>query len=149
MTTIFSAIDICRPVEAVYEFVTTPGNWPRWHPSSLGVTGAVDHSLQVGERCTEAFHVAGRRGEVVWTVIAREAPQRWSIEGVIVGRMSGGTVTYTLTRTPGGTRFERKFVYPTPGLLFALADRLVYSRRVEAESTEALRRLKDCLERAR
>ena len=28
-----------RPIEEVFDFLTTPANWPRWHPSSLSVTG--------------------------------------------------------------------------------------------------------------
>src|SRR4051812_35507286 len=31
------------PIEEVFDFLTTPANWPRWHPSSLKVTGAADH----------------------------------------------------------------------------------------------------------
>src|SRR5574341_566678 len=66
MTRIYTTTYIRRPVEVVFEFVTKPGNWPQWHPSSLGVAGSTDHSLRVGEQCTETFRVAGRRGEVVW-----------------------------------------------------------------------------------
>jgi hypothetical protein len=70
------------------------------------------------------------------------------IEGVVEGRAGGGTVTYTLTPREQGTLFEREFVYPTPGLWFTLLDRLVVCRRVEAESADALRRLKQVLESA-
>src|SRR5437867_6277649 len=50
MTQIATSIQIARPRDEVFAFVTTPGNWPKWHPSSLGVRGATDHSLAVGER---------------------------------------------------------------------------------------------------
>ena len=59
----------------------------------------------------------------------------------------GGKITYTLTPHEICTNFERDFVYTMPNKLLALLDRLVLRRRVEAESTEALRRLKDVLER--
>jgi uncharacterized protein YndB with AHSA1/START domain len=68
MSRIDKTIHIRKPVEQVFEFVTTPVNWPRWHPSSLAVSGAMDHSLEVGEQVTEEFLVAGRRGRVVWRV---------------------------------------------------------------------------------
>jgi uncharacterized protein YndB with AHSA1/START domain len=148
MTRIFTAIQIRQPIERVFDFVTTAGNWPRWHPSSLGVTGATDHPGLLGEKITEEFLVAGRRGRVVWTVREREEPRRWVIEGVIQGQAGGGTVTYTLTACDQGTFFEREFVYPTPSLWFALLDWLVIRRRVTAESAEALRRLKQVLESA-
>ena len=146
MTRIYTESEMAVPIEQLYEFVTTPGNWPQWHPSSLGVSGAADHSLAVGEQCTEEFLVAGRRGQVVWTVIEREAPRRWVIEGQIVGRENGGVITYSLTPRNGGCLFQREFVYPTPNPLFWLLDRLIVRRQVQNESAEALRRLKELLE---
>ena len=146
MTRIRKSIRIRTPVEEVFEYVTTPGNWPEWHPSSLGVEGATDHSLELGEQVTEDYRVAGRRGRVVWTVREREAPRRWVIDGWVEGGGSG-TITYDLTPHLGGTTFERDFDYAMPNTLLAVLDRLVFRRRVEAESTEALRRLRDALER--
>jgi hypothetical protein len=110
------------------------------------VTGATDHSLEPGEQVTEAFEVAWRRGQVVWTVREREAPRRWVIEGQIVGRRHGGTITYLLRPQDGGTFFEREFTYALPQPFLALLDRLILRRRIEAESAEALRRLKQVLE---
>ena len=145
MTYIYTTIRIQTPIERVFDYVTTPGNWPRWHPSSLGVSGATDRSLEPGEQVTEEFRVAGRRGRVVWTVREREAPRRWVIEGQVEGG-GDGTITYTLAPHNGGTTFEREFVYDMANPLLALLDRLLLRRRVEAESAEALRRLKDVLE---
>ncbi|MDQ5817408.1 MAG: SRPBCC family protein [Actinomycetota bacterium] len=144
MTQIYTTIQIQTPIQRVFDYVTTPGNWPVWHPSSLGVSGATDHSLEPGEEVTEEFLVAGRRGRVVWTVRERVAPRRWVIDGRVEG--GGGTITYTATPHDAGTTFEREFVYATPNRLLALLDRLVLRRRIEAESAEALRRLKSVLE---
>jgi uncharacterized protein YndB with AHSA1/START domain len=141
---IYTVIDIAQPVEEVYAYVTTPGHWPDWHPSSLAVSGATDHSLAVGEQVTEDYLVAGRRGQLTWAVTARDAPRRWVIAGARPG--GSGTITYTLTPRDGGTHFEREFTYTLDNLLFAIADRLVLHRRVVAESAEALRRLKQRLE---
>ncbi len=145
MTRIYKTIQINASIEQVFDYVTTPGNWPRWHPSSLGVSGATGHSLEPGEQVTEEFRVAGRRGSVVWTVREREVPPRWVIEGQVQGG-GDGTITYTLAPHNGGTTFEREFVYAMPNPLLALLDRLVLRRRVEAESAEALGRLKEVLE---
>ncbi|KAF7962894.1 polyketide cyclase [Cupriavidus sp. UYMU48A] len=155
-TRIHNEAVIARPPAAVFDYVSTPGNWPSWHPSSLGVAGATDHSLQPGERVTETFVVAGRSGVVVWTVTKSDPPRAWVIEGEIEGRKAG-TVTYTLTPaltptlTPAeeSTRFERDFTYHSPTLLFVLLNRVVLRPRIEAESAEAVRRLKARLEPAR
>jgi uncharacterized protein YndB with AHSA1/START domain len=143
MTQIYTTIQIQTPIQRVFDYLTTPGNWPVWHPSSLG--GATDHSLEPGEEVTEEVLVAGRRGRVVWTVRERVAPRRWVIDGRVEGG-GGGTITYTATPHDAGTTFEREFVYATPNRLLALLDRLVLRRRIEAESAEALRLLKTVLE---
>jgi uncharacterized protein YndB with AHSA1/START domain len=145
VTRIRTTIRVEVTAERLFEYATTPGNWPAWHPSSLGVSGATDHSLGPGEKVAEEYSVAGRRGRVVWTVREREAPRRWVIDGVVDGG-GNGTITYTLTPDAGGTVIERDFVYAMPNVLLALLDRLVLRRRVEAESAEALRRLKAAVE---
>ena len=55
MTRIYTVVHIRQPPERVFEFVITPGHWPTWHPSSLRVSGATDHSLELGEQVTEEF----------------------------------------------------------------------------------------------
>lgn len=146
-TRIVSVADIARGPPEVFAYVTTPGNWPQWHPSSLAVSGAVDHPLQIGESVIEDFQVAGRRGRVTWRVTAREPNRLWRIAGNIEGRESG-TVSYSLAPTATGTHFVREFEYRTPNLLFALLNRLSLRSRIEAESAQAVRQLKERLESA-
>jgi hypothetical protein len=144
-TEIRTVIWINRSATDVFAYVTTPGHWPDWHPSSLGVSGATDHSLNVGEEVTEQFLVAGRHGSLTWRVIEREAPRAWAIAGQ-VGAQGSGTVAYTLEPEGSGVRFTRVFTYGGNGPLFVVFNRLFYQRRVAAESSEALRRLKQQLE---
>jgi uncharacterized protein YndB with AHSA1/START domain len=144
-TRIAGAIDIARPPGAVFDYVTTPGNWPKWHPASKAVHGTTDHSLAVGEQVTEDFIVAGRAGQVVWTAVKRDPPRQWIIEGDVRGR-NAGVVTYTLSPSAEGTRFDREFVYPSPNILFSLLNRLSIRSQVESESAQALANLKRILE---
>jgi uncharacterized protein YndB with AHSA1/START domain len=144
-TRIVTVMTIARPQSAVFDYVTTPAHWPGWHPSSLSVTGATDHSLAIGEQTTEAFRVAGRRGQVVWTVVERDRPARWTIDGTIDGRPAG-TVSYALTPDANGTQFERTFIYRSPTLWFALLNAALLRTKIQAESDEAVARLKRVLE---
>jgi uncharacterized protein YndB with AHSA1/START domain len=144
-TLIANSTVIARPPDAVFAYVTTPANWPKWHPSSLAVSGAGDHSLVPGEQVTEDFLVAGRKGRAVWTAQKRDPPRIWIIEGNVDGRKAG-LITYTLTPVVGGTRFEREFVYDSPNLLFAALNRISLRAQVEAESTQAVHNLKRLLE---
>lgn len=144
-TRIYKSITIDRAPAAVFDYVTTPRNWPAWHPSSLGVSGAIERSAQPGERIEEAFVVAGFRGEIVWTVVVRAAPSRWVIDGKS-SNGGGGRISYTLSTQGRGTRFEREFVYYAPNVLAVILDWLFVRERIDSESAEALRRLKVVLE---
>jgi uncharacterized protein YndB with AHSA1/START domain len=147
MARIVTAIEIRAPIERVFDYATTAGNWPSWHPASRAVRGATDHPAAHGERITEEIQTGGRSWRAVWTVRERAPPHRWVIEGEADG---GGraVITYRLGAHDGGTRFERELVYRMPNLWLAVLDRLFIRRRMAAESAEALRRLKLILERA-
>ena len=145
MTTIVTQASIRRPIAEVFDYVTTPAHWLVWHPSSLALLGATDHSLQVGEQVTEEFRVAGRKGSVTWKVVARDAPNRWAIAGIVAAG-GKGTITYTLTATTDGTAFRREFDYAMPNWFAAWLDSLFIRRRIEAESGLAVSRLKHALE---
>jgi uncharacterized protein YndB with AHSA1/START domain len=145
MTRICNSIQIRQPIEPVFDFITTPANWPQWHPASVSVGGNADHSLLPAEAVTENISVAGRRGQITWLVRERSAPHRWVIDGA--GKNGGhATITYTLTRHPAGTNFERELVYAMPNPLLAVLDWLIIRSRMKADSVEALQRLKRLLE---
>jgi uncharacterized protein YndB with AHSA1/START domain len=139
------AANIARTPADVFEYVTTPAHWPVWHPSSIRVTGMTDHSLNVGEECTEEYRVAGRHGVCTWKVLERDAPAKWTITA---SPDEGGsaTIAYTLSNAGDGTRFLRSMTYTMPNWFFALLDALFLHKRIETESEEAVRRLKANLE---
>ncbi len=141
MTRIYTPIYIPLPMETIFNYVSDPANWPQWHPSSIGVNGATGHSLEVGEQVIEEFLVAGRRGKVTWTVRERDFPRLWSIEGDV----RKGVVTYALRPQGEGTLFERVFIYSPGSLLNYLLNILIIRRRVQTESWQAVRQLKQVL----
>jgi hypothetical protein len=104
MSRVLSRPTIARSPEEVFSYVTTPGHWPEWRPASLGVTGATDHSLLVGEEVRESFLVAGRRGRAQCIVAAREEPGRRVILGQLTSGVGDGdnhgSAPSLTTRTP-------------------------------------------------
>ena len=146
MARVVTTIEIRAPIERVFDYATTAANWPSWHPASQSVRGATDHSAAQGERITEQIRTGGRSCRATWTVRERALPRRWVIEGEAEGGGSA-VITYRLSAQDGGTRFERELVYRMPNLWLAALDRLFIQRRMAAESAEALRRLKQILER--
>jgi uncharacterized protein YndB with AHSA1/START domain len=144
-TRIVDRVDIAASPERVFAYVTAPVNWPRWHPQSRAVYGAIDRTPQPGEQTIEEFEIAGRKGRATWTSVAVDPPHRWEFEGTSDGG-GGARIIYTLTPLPAGTHFERELVYRGPNLLFAIIDALRVRAVMEADSAEALQRLKRAVE---
>lgn len=144
-THLVHAIDIAAPADRVFDYVTTPANWPRWHPQSRAVSGVVDRTPRPGEQTVEEFEIAGRHGSATWTSGTVDAPRRWEFAG---RNESGGgaRIVYTLTPVAGGTHFERDIVYRGDNLLFVVVDALKIKAIMDADSAEALRRLKRAIE---
>ena len=123
MTRVVSTIRIRRDIADVFDFFTTPENWPEWHPASISVAGATDHSLAIGEEVTEEFLAAGRRGS------------------------ASATITYRLHTDAGMTVFERDMQYYFgPPMISPKA--MFLRLRMERESREALFRAKQILEKS-
>jgi len=146
MTRILSTICIHRDIADVFDFLTTPKNWPEWHPASISVVGSTDHSLAIGEEVMEEFLAAGRRGSAVWRVTAREAPYLWRIESS--ASEASATITYRLRTEAGMTVFERDMQYNFGQTWLIILDALFVRRRMQRQSREALFRTKHILEKS-
>jgi uncharacterized protein YndB with AHSA1/START domain len=144
MPRIYTSIEIDRPIEQVFDYVTTPANWPDWHTTALDVSGTTERSLEAGEAVTEDVKLMGRRSSATWTVRERTPPTRWVIEGQIAAGAKA-VITYHLRANGAGTTFGREVVYTLPRAL-ALVNGVLVKPRLEAEATASLRRLKDGLE---
>jgi uncharacterized protein YndB with AHSA1/START domain len=143
MTQIVVAINIHRPIGVVFDYITTPANWPAWHPASRAVS--VHHSLLIGEQVTEEFVAGGRHGSCVWQVTQREVPYLWTI--TTNTPQVPVEITYRLKPHGENTLFERELTYVTSSLWFWVLDLLLISRRMTLESRVALEQLKERLER--
>ena len=146
MTRITTTVRIRRPIEEVFDYVTTPANWPVWHPASISVSGSSDHPLRLGEESVEEFVAARRRGRATWRVTRRKAPHRWRIEAS--SPQGKAAISYVLSAEGGDTVFRRDLSYEMPNVWLALLDVLVLRRRMDRESRIALQRLKEVLERS-
>jgi hypothetical protein len=145
MTRIVVTISIHRPIGVVFDYITTPANWPAWHPASRAVSGSVDHSLLIGEQVTEEFVAGGRHGSCVWQVTRREVPYLWTI--TTSTPQVQAEITYRLSAQGETIIFERELTYVTSGLWLWVFDFLLMRRRMNRESRIALERLKERLER--
>lgn len=73
---------IARPVDEVFDWVTTPGFWPQFSPVALRIE-AYDRSraLRAGELFREHVRNGARRGHFDWTVEVLERPHRCVLTG--------------------------------------------------------------------
>jgi uncharacterized protein YndB with AHSA1/START domain len=144
MTRIVVAMNISRPIETVFNCATTLASCPEWHPASRKVSGAVDHSLLLGEEATEDFVAGGRGGHCVWRVTRREEPFLWTI--ATTTPQIRAEITYRLTAARDARVFERDMSYSTSGLWLGVLGFRLLRGRMEAEWRAALARLKKRLE---
>ena len=143
---VVSATRIHREIGDVFDFFTTPKNWPRWHPASISVAGATGHSLAIGEEVTEEFRIGSGKGQAVWRVTARDAPHLWRIEATPESGDARVTITYRLWMDGGDTVFERDMQYQFNRLWLRVLDPLFIRRHTERESQQALSNAKQILE---
>jgi uncharacterized protein YndB with AHSA1/START domain len=145
---VINRIEIAAPPERVFAYVTTPANWPRWHPASRAVRGIIDRTPAVGESVVETFEIAGRSGDATWTTAELDPPRRW----IIVSGAPGGNyarIVYSLSGKDGGTAWERDLTYRGPNLLFGILNALKIRTVMEADSAKALDNVKRQVEAMR
>jgi uncharacterized protein YndB with AHSA1/START domain len=145
VTKIRTQIFIARPIAEVYEYLTTAANWAAWHPATLSVSGAVDHSAKTGEIIVEHIRAGSRQDRVTWKVTEKLAPFYWEFEGK--GDHGGSAVIiYRLSERPEGTLFLRELHYQMPNLLLTLLDWVYVQFLMRKQSLAALHNVKRELE---
>ena len=102
-----------RPIDAVFDVVTTARFWTEWHPATRAVEGDVDHPARLGDHIVEHVTIAGIEGTGTWTVVEHDRPHRLALETQLaVGRLR---ISYQLAAVAGGTRFQRDLDFPDLG----------------------------------
>jgi len=140
-TRIENTVDIDAPMPAVFAYVATPANWPRWHPASRAVRGVVDRTPGVGESVIETYEIGPRHDDATWTTVELDAPRRWRFTAR--SRLGGGAeIAYTLSPSGNGTRFRRELFYQGPNLLFAVLNALQLRAVMERDSATAMQNVK-------
>jgi carbon monoxide dehydrogenase subunit G len=96
-------VEIRRPPEEVFAFVTDPAAYPRWQPSLLSVEPHSSGPLRLGSEATEVRRFLGRELKTTWTCVEHRPFTRSAIEcghGPVPFRG-----TFELERSRSGTRF--------------------------------------------
>lgn len=135
-------VEIERPPEEVFAFVTDPASYPRWQPSLVRVEPGAPGPLRLGSEATEVRRFLGRELETTWTCVEHEPCTRSAIE------CADGPVpfrgTFVIEPSPAGTRFT--WTVETRGAASRLGGPLV-GRATKRELAANAGRLKELLER--
>jgi ER-bound oxygenase mpaB/B'/Rubber oxygenase, catalytic domain/Polyketide cyclase / dehydrase and lipid transport len=98
---------IARPIEDVFDWITTPAHWSRFSPVTLAVEAAdPDRPLRAGDRVAEQIRVRKWREQYDWTVETLERPHSC----VLVA--GDARVEYTLTGDEHATHLTRDITLP-------------------------------------
>jgi uncharacterized protein YndB with AHSA1/START domain len=136
------SVQIDRPPQEVFDYVSNPENLPEWSGLAIEVKD-VPISLREGDEFTIIGKFLGRRFE---TPFQRSSYER---NRANTDRATGGPIpnqdwTYTFEQVPAGTRLSRA-VEGEPGGFFKLADPLI-ERALKRQIRVDLETLKDLLE---
>jgi hypothetical protein len=102
--------------------------------------------LPAGSHFEEDIHAGGRAGHLSWDVAEYSPGRRWRA----TARGSHGVdlvLTYECESTASGTRFVRTLEYGFSGFAMRIANWLVMRGRIDRESVESMKRLKEIAER--
>jgi uncharacterized protein YndB with AHSA1/START domain len=113
MPRVSNTFTVDRPVDAVFDLVTTARYWPEWHPATRAVEGDVDHPARLGDHIVEHVTIAGIEGTGTWSVVEYDRPHHLALETELaVGRLR---ISYQLAAVADGTRFQRDLDFPDLG----------------------------------
>jgi uncharacterized protein YndB with AHSA1/START domain len=136
-------VEIDRPPEEVFSYVTNPENLPEWSNLVLEVRRETEGDLRKGDRFTTAAKFLGRRFETPFEVSDHEPHRRHS--DTSKGGPFEQVYTYSLEEIgQGGTRLTY-VAEGEPGGFFRLAQPLL-ERAGRRQFRADLQSLKDMLE---
>lgn len=145
MGRVAGSILVHGPIDRVFDLVTTARYWPDWHPATLGVSGAVETPMRLGDSIHERARIGGVIGENDWTVVECVRPSR------IVLRMPGtrlGDLEIVYRFSPWGDAIEitRELEFDLANLPPSMDKRMI-EQQMNTDSAEAVQRLRDLVER--
>jgi hypothetical protein len=138
-------IEIGRPARQVFDYVSTPALWHTWHPATVEVRDVPNRPLTTGETMLELIAVAGRRDQALWTVLACAPPQLWEIATDTANGVAH--IVYRITPTAAGCRFHRTLEFRSKRWPWRMLDSTLSRWILDRQSSRALFRLKQVLER--
>ncbi len=142
MIKVENSMEISRPVDEVFAFVSDPGNNAKWQEGLVESRLESAGPVRLGSKITDVRKFLGRQLESRLEVTAFEPGKRFSLK-VVSGPLPF-QITNNFEPTPAGTRIKY-VVEGEPGGLFKLAEGMV-KKRLETQLAGDDSRLKKVME---
>ena len=110
------SIEINRPLQEVFDYVSDVGNYPKWMAHALEVRKDTPDLPQQGDRFTLAIKSVGLRFETPYERTSSE-PNRQITDRAVGGPVPNQRWHSAFQEVPGGTRFTRAVDVESGGLL--------------------------------
>jgi uncharacterized protein YndB with AHSA1/START domain len=112
-----NTITIERPIEEVFEYVSTPENDPTWVSASIRNQRTSPGPMRVGMTIEEDVKIFGRTSRDTWEVTEYEPPTVIAYRATS-GLLSGGVVCLRCEPVEGGTRLTHAVEYEPRGIYY-------------------------------
>ena len=145
MNRVTQSIIVRGPLDRVFDLVTTARYWPDWHPATLGVGGAVETPMQLGDLIHERVRIGGTIGENDWIVVEHAHPCRVVLR-MPSTRLGNLEIVYRFAPRGDAVEFTRELEFDLMSLPPSM-DKPAIEQQMNTDSAEGLRRLKDLVER--
>ena len=137
------SVEINRPLEEVFNYVSDVGNYPEWMAHALEVRVDNPSAPQQSDRFVVAIKSVGRRFETPYERTSYEADRRYT-DRAVGGPIPNQRWHSAFQEVPGGTRFTRAVDVESGGLLKLLEP--LQKRAVERQLRKDLQTLKEVVE---
>ena len=145
MAPIVSNIEIARPQEEVFSYVTDPSKFAEWQAGVVGGSMEGDKSPSVGSRCTTTRRIGGTAREVTSEITKIDPPRSWAVHGIDGPIRAIVKVTVERLNRSARSRVTIELDFEGQGIGKLLVP-LVVRRQARHEMPANCRRLKQRLE---
>ena len=142
MIKVTANVEVGRPVEQVFAFLSDIGNAPRWQRGVVSSKKISDGPMAVGTKFTESMHVMGMKFDADCEVTAFEPPRR--ITMIADGKIVHYQGTFNLEPSSLGTRLSVDALVALKGFWRLLSP--LISGEIRKESQAELEDIKRVIE---
>jgi uncharacterized protein YndB with AHSA1/START domain len=82
MAPIVSSIEIARPQEEVFSYVTDPSTFAAWRAGVVGGSMEGGKPPSVGSKCTTTRRIGGTARQVTSEITKLDPPTSWAVHGI-------------------------------------------------------------------